>query len=237
VAVSASSRAFYKRVRNRMALLLAVAWVVLWYFYFDAQRLQEIHNMELCKSGTGLKATACAGVDFVLPAETMSGVTFSLDMVLIAILSPLMFLPARVLARRYVAFAEWRGVRQEQAAQARWQRQQQRESEARLARSEAEAGSALRQISRGEIIHKLGAVSDLTDLLQAEADAERLMNIRHGVAQALRELAAKYTVGELAALIKSDAVVQHAARTVVTRLDASPLRTIVEIQALRIAVK
>lgn len=235
--MTAITKDFYKQVRKRIALVLAVMWIGGWYVHLDAVRVQEIQQMQACKSGTGFKAMSCAGVDFILPSESLSSFGLFLSMTVVVLFSPLVFLPAGYLARRYMAYAAAREIRQEEAARAQLQRQQQQESAARIAQNEAESDAALRQISRSEVIHKLGSINDLADLLPAESDEERMMNIRHGVAQALRELAAKYTVTELAGLIKSDPVIEHTVRAVVERLDGSSLRTIVEIQALRIAAQ
>jgi hypothetical protein len=234
--VSASSKASYKRVRNWIALALAVIWAGGWYVHLDAQRTRATEHMNACASTSAPKPADCGWFGSWGSDET-NGFVLTMGMIVVVLSSVVMFLPARYLARRYMAIAEARENRQEEAEQMRLQQQQERESVARSVRNEAEANAALRQISRGEIIHKLGAINDLTDLLPVETDEERLMNIRHGVAQALRELAAKYTSAELAALIKSDDMVEHTARAVVARLDASPLRTVVEIQALRVVVQ
>ncbi len=235
--MSDEATTFYKRVRNRVALVLAVLWIGAWYTHLNAQRIEEIEAMQACKRGSGIRATACVGFDFVLPADVTSQAGMALSMVAVVLFSPLMLLPAGYVARRYVSTAAAREIRLEEAEQERRQRRLQQESVARMAQNDAAADAALRQISRSEVIHKLGAINDLTDLLQSEVDEERRMNIRHGVAQALRELAVKYTVPELAGLIQSDLAVAHTARAVVARLDASTLGTIVDIQPLRSALQ
>lgn len=224
---------FYKQVRNKIALGLVVAWIVGWYVYLTGQHDQTAKAAQACESG--LRGIGCSSVGAVTVA--VSGIGTFIGMVFVVLTSPFMFLPAGYAARQYVIHLDRQESERAEAAQIHVQQQLQLESRERQLRHDVESTTALRQISRSEIIHKLGSINDLIDLLQTEADPERLMNIRHGVALALRELAAKYPTTELASLIHSDEVIAHAARAAVQRLEESALSTIVEIQALKVAVQ
>jgi cell division protein FtsL len=226
----------YKTVRKWLAIVLCGAWIFFWYAILDEQRLREIRQANECINSTGIKATVCTGFSYLIAPEDNAKMNFVVGLIFAIIFCPLMFVPAVYISRRYIAFAEaqenHRSVRQNELRR----KIQQQESEQRIARSESEAADAFRQISRSEIILKLGAIHDLVDLLEAETSEERRINIRLGVAQSLRELAAKYDVAALGALIVSDESVLHTSRAVVRRLVASPFGTIVELEFLRLAM-
>ena len=237
MAIDPYMKDYYKLIRKRCWSVLAVLWLGYWYLYLVEQKREAVEQMSRCKSVGGIKAAACSSVDFFLPSDVMGNANILLGLFMALVFSPILFWPAGYLARIYLFVGQWWYDRQESAQQVALQLRHEDESRRSRAENEAEMSSVLTQISRSEVINKLGTIHDLTDLLHSEADEERRMNIRHGVAQSLRELAAKYTPAQLGELIKSDEVVAHTAQEVLRRLDGSPLGSIVEIQALRIAAQ
>ena len=226
----------YIGVRNFLRLVFSAAWIGYWYYHLDAQRAAEIAEHIRCKNSTGVAATSCAAGSFLWGDEGMANTNFDMNFVGLLVLTPLMFLPARFVGGRVLgfagAYAELSEVRQQKAQV----RTQQRQSQLRLAHGEAQAADESQRIRRSEVLLKLGSINDLLDVLAEETDQDRRMQIRLSVAQALRELAAKYELAALGALIKSDDVLRHTAMTVIERLASSPLSSITELHVIRMAL-
>lgn len=218
---SDAGKAKYKQVRGRIWLGLAALWLVGWYIRLDQVNRDEAATYAACKSaGHWL----CAN---------FSAANFDVAMAVVVIASPLLFFPAWYLARRYMAVAGARAVRREAEAEAALERRQQEASRQRMVENDAAATKAREKNSRSEIIMKLGSVNDLVDVLAAEQDPQRRMQVRLGVAQALRELAAKYDATAFAALIQADEATRVTVGSVIGRLEASSLADLVELELLR----
>ena len=221
----------YKQIRNYTRFGLVVAWLVGWYWYLDVARAHEIAARKACIAAGGATGLGCQAGDWM----NMSDLSLSFSMLGVCITAPFLFFPARMIARQIVRARVAQELRQEQAARAAEERQMQHESQQRMVANAAGAAKTQQQINRSEIIQKLGSITDLIELMGVERDDGRRMNIRLSVAQALRELAAKYDIQTLRTLIQSDHAASVIAQSVLNRLEDSPLSNLAEIPLLRSA--
>ena len=222
---TAAGKAKYKQIRTRFWLGFALLWGAGWYLLLESTigARQAAQDATCASSGGSFFCGGGSGNSAVV------GVLIWIAMAVVVLTSPLMLLPARYAARRCMAYAEAREIQREAQEEAALRRRLQEESRQRIAHSEAEAAEARGKSSRSEIIMKLGSISDLADLLDVEQDSQRRMNIRLGVAQALRELLAKYDTAALGALIRSDEAARVSARSVIERLGGSSLADLAEL--------
>jgi hypothetical protein len=226
----------YKTVRNWLWLVFAIVWIVGCYWSLDADRAAQLAKIQDCAKTGGLSGTVCATSSYFGVADAVSSGVFGMQMLLVIVASPLMFLPARFAARMLMRLAFWLEIYQEKRARKSQQRLQRQASQKRIAQSEAETSVAREKNSRTEVIMKLGSINDLVDVMEVETDQQRLMTIRLGVAQALRELAAKYDIATLGTIVRSDDAAHITARHVIQRLERSPLSDLVELHLLQTAV-
>lgn len=222
---SEEEKARYKRVRNRAWFIFTAGWFVGWYPHLASIRAAEIARGDACRAAGGW---FCGSVD-------SAAILFAFGIAAVIITCPFTLIPARYAARWWIARATAREARREIRDREAMARRQQEESRKRLAHSEAEAAAVREKNSRTEIMLKFGSINDLVDVMAVEKDQERLMNIRLGVAQALRDLAAKYDMTALGALIQADDAIRITVRAVIERLERTSLSDLVELELLKTA--
>ncbi len=218
----------YRSIRNGWGVVLGLGWITYWWLNLAARHKAAIAAFDHC-SGF-LHSISCSMSKGAADGSYAGGVT-------LAVITA----PLALIASHY--FARWRMEEEEKTAvlegakrEAERVATQRQESDARLAVVEQDAQRARQTVERSDFIHKLGAVSDFLDLLAGEIDPIRIANIRLGAAQALRDLIAKHTIDQLAALIRADHAVQVSVTTILPRLSAASFDEAAEVHVLRAAL-
>lgn len=209
----------YRNLRNTLCIAFAVAWVIGWFLYANSG----------ADPNAGLISAAIHSSNVGLA-------------VLVAIVTvPIPMLIGRALARAHVRNQETADQNRNAAAQEAQRQEDERQRKMRLAAAEAAAQSGKQAIDRSTMVRKLGAVSNLLDLLPQETATDRIGTIKVGVAQELREVTANHTTEALEAMIRADEAVRLSLATVLPRLkaaglDHSPEAVVIQTAAARAGV-
>jgi hypothetical protein len=189
VSLSPEEKKELGRLRLIWGIAIAIVWIVFWHMYLNAN-----HQAEVAKPG--------------LFSGFWTGLGLFAGTVVAAITSPIGFVISHFLAKATIENQRAASLQKEALVR---DQQAHAEEQARLQRRalvEKNDKQSRAKNARTEFIQRLGAVSDLLDLLAQTTDSERLILIEQNAKKELRELVAKYPRHELAALVKGDDVIQ-----------------------------
>ncbi len=200
-------------MRGAWGWLFVALWLTAWWLKLDAD-----HRMALtqpCPDSWPYKLE-----DFLLgkgqTCKAMIDSGFWGSLLLAALFSPLAFVFAH-------HFAHWRMAWASNARQRAAERQEQTRQQAHhhamadlSAKTREQEAQARHGNDRYEIITRLGAVDDQLLVLADETDPDRVRLIKLNLAQALRDIHAKFRADELQALCAADPGIMQRARQTLT---------------------
>lgn len=226
----------YQKLRNMLRWAFVGTWVLYWYFSLGAERTAQLASISNCVKSSGVSGAVCATTNYFGVLDTFTNSFFVGKMILVVVVSPIAFLPAAFVARRVVRAGRFVGRIQDNRQERVQIQLQHDERQKRIALSDAQTTQARGRNARAEVIMKMGSINDLVDVLEVETDQQRMMTIRLGVAQALRELAAKYDLDALGTLVHGDEATRITVQSVVQRLERTSLANLVELELFKAAI-
>lgn len=196
------SKPRFRRLRMQRGMLLAIGWIVFWYLKLDADQRATIAALERC-DGVGLWGwiTCKAGRTVDTGAASAS---FAVGLFWTLLSAPLAFVASHYMARATVERDEAAAVRLQSAEAEAQKKEAEEQRVARAAQSQSSATKARETLDRSELVHKLGAVSDLLELLAYETNQDRMLLISQGIAKELRDLVAKHELDHLRKIVVGD---------------------------------
>jgi hypothetical protein len=213
-----------RQTRTGWGWIFVLVWIIGWAVKLNADRIHQVDSLTSC--GGLVDGAKCWG------NHEGADIGFSFGIVAVVVTSPLMFIAAHYFALWRLRIADGVQGQIEAAQQAREAETVRRESQRRMTELEGQSARQRLSADRGEAMHKLGAVGDFLTLLDGERDPERIAKIKIGAVGALRDLTAKHTIDDLAALFGSDPALSVSLAATLRRLDASPLADTAEAHIL-----
>lgn len=197
--MDSETKAKVGQLRGGIGILLAILWIGYWWLRLDGEKRAALEAGCKKPGFLGSIQDAFQGAGAACHSEIDGN--FTTGMFLAVIVSPLAFWIAHYIAKSIVSYRQ----QAEETRQAKAEQERQRDKERSIAQFSSDAAKetaeAQRVNDRHELITRLGAVEDQLIVLEGESDPQRVTRIKMTIAQALRDIDAKFTDAELQGLM------------------------------------
>ena len=205
------SKERYRRLRNGIGWALVAIWLIYRWTSLSAQNAAA--KAAITKCDGLISSIGCTA------QKSSEDLGFGVGMLFTLVLAPFAFLASHYVARFMVDKENADSARLSAELTARRQREEEAQQRARIENANAGASQARTSANRAEFVRSLGSVNDFLDLLSTSSGQDQELRAKQAIGKELRDLVAKQTLEDLAALIGSDPALRMSLESTLARLD------------------